>query len=158
MRMVGMILPMLAVSFAVAAADTPARGLDRVHVRIVHVSEAALDAGVSEEDLVRELSLRVGTSDILVLSGLPGNWPEGPFLGLILEVLELPADEMAYHISLELNEEVLLERSRTRFVSASTWYTSAFGIVPASDLPEEALTAALALADEFLVDAGHPPH
>ena len=132
--------------------------LDRLHIRVPFVSEMALSCGVKPEDLTREVGLRVGKSGVLVLSALPEDPPPGPFLAVVFEAIELTGSEIAYHVSLELREDVQLQREPGHLTTASVWYLSSFGLSSATDLPTDAVEAVLALADEFLSDASPLPN
>jgi hypothetical protein len=127
-------------------------GLERLHVRVVHLSDLAFTHGVDEEVLVREVSLCLGRAGFLVLSAL-NQQLDGPFLAIALDAVELPSGMIVLHTSLELREDVILARDQ-RLASASTWYTSAIGFTDPASLPEQALETVLSLADDFLIDAG----
>lgn len=127
-------------------------GLERLHVRVVHLSDLAFTHGVDEEVIVREVSLCLGRAGLLVLSAM-NQQLDGPFVAIALDAVELPSGLIVLHTSLELREDVILARDE-RLASASTWYTSAIGFTEPGSLPEQALETALSLADDFLIDAG----
>ena len=113
--------------------------------------------GVDEDDLVNEVSLSLSRAGLIVLSA-ESYRPDTPFVSLTMDTVVLPSGDMAYHLSFELQEDVLLARNRYVMTSGSTWYSATFGISDETALPDDCLMSLESLVDEFLAEwAGVTP-
>jgi len=140
-----------------ATAASVLHDLDKLYVHVAHVSPAASEAGIDPEALVRDASLALSRSGLIVLSA-ESYRPDTPFVSIALEAMLLPAGEMAFHASLELQEEVLLGRDSRVATLGSTWYTARLGLSSPTALQDDVSACVLAMVDDFLSEwsAGVP--
>lgn len=129
-------------------------GLDRLYVQAAVLSRPARDARLDEEFFVQRVSLAVGNAGFLVLSIGEEFRPEIPHLVLTFDSVEAAPTTTVYHVSLELREDVTLERAPSLVATASTWWSSRLGVVPTSALPDEAPRLVEELVRDFLTDSG----
>jgi hypothetical protein len=127
-------------------------GLDRLHVEVLHLSEIVTESGLNDETLTREVSGQISRAGYVVLSASTYK-PDTPFVALAIEAVELPQDGVAWHVSLELQEGVVLARDCSVSTFGSTWYTSTMGLSQAGNLAEEVPEVVSRLVDDFLADA-----
>ena len=134
-----------------ARAASVLQGLERLTVHVSRVSEIVSAGGVDSADLVLNTSLALSRAGLVVLSA-ESPLRDTPFVSLALDALELPEGEIAFHASLELQEDVLLARHRDLSTLGSTWYSSRFGLSDAGALRDDVLGATQSMVDEFLSD------
>jgi hypothetical protein len=134
-----------------ARAENVLQGLERLTVHVSRVSETVSAGGVDAQALVRDTSLQLSRAGLLVLSA-ESPLRDTPFVAVALDALELPAGEIAFHASLELQEDVLPARNRNVSTLASTWYSSRFGLSEPTTLKDDVLAAVQSMVDEFLAE------
>jgi hypothetical protein len=138
-------------ALASAQAASVLQGLERLYVQVSHISDTASAGGVDAAVFVRDTSLMLSRAGLVVLS-VESPLPDTPFVSLALDALELPAGEIVFHASLELQEAVLPTRNPGVSTVGSTWYSSRFGLCHPTALPDDLLAAVQSMTDEFLAE------
>jgi len=136
-----------------ARADSILQGLARVHVRVENLPDLVVDAGYDAERIHRDVGLTLGRTGLLVLSALDTE-PPGPAVVVTIDAVETPYGALAYHASMELQEDVTPVRAPDVIARGSVWYTSSFGIAAPESLEDDLETTLGLLTDAFLQDAG----
>lgn len=133
------------------------RDLDKLFVEFTHLAQTDPDAdeasevGIDGETIVREASLALSRSGLVVLSA-ESYRPETPFLSIVVTTLELPDEAVILHVTLELQEEVRLARDDRVSTYGSTWYSTNISAAARTALHDEVAVCVESLLDEFLAE------
>lgn len=133
------------------------RDLDKLFVEFTHLAqtdpdaEEASEAGIDGEAIVREASLALSRSGLVVLSA-ESYRPDTPFLSIVVTTLELPEGAVVFHVTMELQEQVRLARDERVSTYGSTWYSASIAVATRTGLHEAVAVCVASLLDEFLAE------
>ena len=120
------------------------KGLKTIKVVVEHLTPEAEGGGLTKDQLQTDVEVRLRNAGITVTSSI-----EEAYLYLNVFTVKASSGLYAYHIRLEFNQEVILERNRNVSLLAPTWSLDLGGIVGAQKL-HEVRDDVVDMADKFI--------
>ncbi len=125
-----------------------------VYVRVHALQQDAEPAGLNEEQLQEDVEFRLRLAGIKLCSGQEWHAYKGiAFFQVIIDTASAyDSPNMAFHVSVELSQDVQLDKYRFTPVNATMWHDSKVGMSLNTDFPERVRQDVKELMDKFLFD------